>query len=327
MTTVLPAPIESPAAWLGSELRSSSRWVHPIQAPHAREIVEAVHRANDAGKTVATLARDDFPLPTLAAELRRWSAALDREQGFVLARGFPTERLGEDAALGYFGLGLHLGTPVPQNRAAELLCHVRDYGIARTGPEIRQYMTREKQDFHTDGADLIGLLCLRRAKSGGLSRIVSSVSIYNEIGRRRPELLPLLYEPVAFEGEFVFELPICSVHRGRLRTFYIGWYIRDAQRRPEVARLIGAQVELLELIEGIANDARFYLDMDFQEGDIQLLNNASILHARTAYEDFEEPERKRDLLRLWLSPHDFSSVEEGLAGGIPTAEALAKLLP
>lgn len=324
MTTHLRAPIDSPAAWRGSDLRASSRWIYELEPRHREEIERAVRRAKEASKTLATLSRADFPLPTLTTELRRWSTALERELGFVLVRGFPTESLGDDAALAYFGLGLHLGTPVPQNRGADLLCHVRDHGIPRTGPEIRQYMTREKQDFHTDGADLIGLLCLRRAKAGGLSRIVSSVSVYSEIGRLRPELLPLLYEPMTFEGEFVFELPICSVHQGRLRMFYIGWYIRDAQRRPEVARLTPAQVDLLELIEGVANDPRFFLDMDFREGDIQLLNNASILHARTSYEDFEEPDRKRHLLRLWLTPHEFSSVEDGLAGGIPAANLVSR---
>lgn len=125
-----------------------------------------------------------------------------------------------------------------------------------------------------------------------------------------------MYEPMSFEGEFLFEVPICNVHLGRLRTFYIGWYIRDARRNAHVPRLTRPQQELLELIESTANDPRFYLDMDFEEGDIQLLNNATSLHARTAYEDFEEPERKRHLLRLWLTPHDFSSVEEGLSGGI-----------
>jgi len=318
MTPILDAPIASPAAWLGVDLRDPSSWTYLLSAAQAAEIEAAVRTAKQAGKATATLTREDFPLPTLAVEARGWAQTLDRGRGFVMLRGFPSNALGkEDAALAYFGLGLHLGTPVPQNARGELFCHVTDHRVARTGPEVRQYMTREKQDFHTDGADVIGLLCLRRAKAGGLSRIVSSVSVYNEILRQRPDLVPLLYQPVSFLGEFLFELPICSVHEGRLRTFYIGWYIRDAQARPEVPRLSAAQSDLLELIESIANDPRFYLDMDFEEGDIQLLNNASILHARTAYEDYDEPERRRHLLRLWLSPHDFSSVEPTLARGVP----------
>jgi hypothetical protein len=319
MSTSIPrAPIDSPAAWLGARVTPKTEWIHPLTPAEVDEITRAVAAAKKAGKTVATLQRGDFPLPTLATRIREWGAILDRGLGFVLVRGFPTEALGpDDTALGYVGLGLHLGTPVPQNVAGETLCHVRDHGVVRTGPSVRLYMTREKQDFHTDGADVIGLLCLRRARSGGLSRIVSSVSIFNEILRRRPELVPVLFEPFSFKGELTFQLPICNVHDGRLRTFYIGWYLRDAQADPDVPRLSPAQSELLTLIEEIANDPAFYLDMDFQVGDLQLLNNATILHARTAYEDFEEPERRRHLLRLWLTPHDFSSVEAGLAAGMP----------
>ena len=298
---MLEAPIRSAAAWLGSEIHSSSHWIFEIDAAGADELLLAAFAAKAAGKTIETLTREDFPLPTLAVAAQRWSMTLRDGEGFVLVRGFPVDRLGDDAAIAYAGLGVHLGALVAQNRAGELLCHVCDLGKPRTGPDVRQYMTREAQDFHTDGADVIALLCLRPAKSGGFSRIVSSVSIYTEIGRLRPELLPMLYEPVPFEGEISFERPICSVDEGRLRMFYIGWYIRDAQRRPEVRRLTVAQEELLALVESIANDPRFHLDMDFRPGDIQLLDNASILHARTAYEDFAEPERRRHLLRLWLA--------------------------
>jgi hypothetical protein len=283
-------PIASPAAWRGAQISPTTDWLHPLTQIEVDEILRAVGAAKAAGKTAASLQRADFPLPTLAARVREWGAIIDRGLGFVLVRGFPTEQLGpDDAALGYVGLGLHLGTPVPQNVAGETLCHVRDHGVVRTGPSVRLYMTREKQDFHTDGADVIGLLCLRRARSGGLSRIVSSVSVFNEIVRRRPELVPVLFEPFWFKGEFAFPMSICNMHNGRLRTFYIGWYIRDAQADPEVPRLSPEQAELLTLIEDIANDPTFHLDMDFQVGDLQLLNNATILHARTAYEDFEEP--------------------------------------
>jgi hypothetical protein len=319
MTEIIREPIVSPAAWRGPELVDDpSAWTYVLDEEARRELELAVRAARDRGKTVATLTREDFVLPTLAATIARWTAELDRGRGFILVRGFPTDRMSvDDAGLGYYGLGLHIGSPVPQNAAGDLLGHVRDLGIERTGPKVRLYTTRAAQDFHTDGSDVVGLLCLRGAKSGGLSRIVSSISVYNEILRRRPELIDVLYQPMFFDrndeqqpGEPpAFPLPICQVYRGRLRTFYIGWYIRDAQRHPEVPRLTDGQREALDLIESIANDPRFYLDMDFQPGDIQLLKNASILHARTAYEDFEEPAAKRHLLRLWLTAHDFSSVE------------------
>ena len=230
--------------------------------------------------------------------------------------------------LAYFALGLHLGTPVSQDAEGTLLGHVRDERVERTGPEVRLYRTRARQDFHTDGADIIGLLCLHGARSGGESELASSYAVYNEILRRRPDLLELLYELMWWDrnGEEApgddpaFPLPILHDVDGLPRVFSIGWYIRDAQRHAHVPRLTSAQVEALDLIEAIANDPAFHVDMDFQPGDVQLLNNAKILHSREAYEDHQELAERRHLLRLWLSAHDFASVEGQLRGGIPNRD-------
>jgi alpha-ketoglutarate-dependent taurine dioxygenase len=112
-------------------------------------------------------------------------------------------------------------------------------------------------------------------------------------------------------------MPVFFDLDGSPRTFYIGWYIRDAQRHPEVPRLTPEQVEAMELLESIANDPSFSLEMDFQPGDVQLLNNARILHAREAYEDDPDPARRRHLLRLWLAAHHFASTDDLLRSGIP----------
>ena len=172
---------------------------------------------------------------------------------------------------------------------------------------------------------MIGLLCLQRAQRGGESRIVSSAAVYNEILTRAPHLLDVLYEPMYWDrndeqspGEDpYFQLPVLNDVGGRPRFFYIGWYIRDAQRHAQVPRLTRDQLAAMELIETIANDPEFYVEMDFRPGDLQLLNNSVILHSRGAYDDYDEPERKRHLLRLWLSAHEFADGEDGLRGGIP----------
>jgi hypothetical protein len=190
---------------------------------------------------------------------------------------------------------------------------------------VRLYRTRERQDFHTDGADIIGLLCLHAARAGGESRLASSYAVYNEILRRRPDLLDVLYEPMWWDrngeespgDEPAFPLPVFHDVDGAPRIFYIGWYIRDAQRHPQVPRLTDAQRAALDLIETIANDPTVHVEMDFRPGDIQLLNNARILHAREAYEDADDLDERRHLLRLWLRAHDFASVESGLRGGVP----------
>ena len=252
---------------------------------------------------------------------------LSHGRGFVLLRGFPIDLLtDEEVEFAYVGLGLHLGQPVAQNAAGELLTYIRDDRLPESGPLVRLYRTRKRQDFHTDGADIIGLLCLHGAKSGGESRIASSGAVYNEMLRRRPDLLDVLYRPMHWDrqgddaagGQPWFELaPITDLDDGP-RVFYIGWYIRDAQRHPDVPRLTNEQLEAMEMPEAIANDPTFHLEMDFEPGDVQLLNNGRILHSREAYEDHDDLAKRRHLLRLWLAAHRFASLEQGLREGIPS---------
>ena len=250
------------------------------------------------------------------AQCRPWLRAAPSVPDHLLAD--------DEIELAYVGLGLHLGQPVTQNVAGELLTHIRDERLPESGPQVRLYRTRERQDFHTDGADIIGLLCVHSAKSGGESRIVSSGALYNEMLRRRPDLLDVLYRPMYWDrqgddaagGQPWFELAPISDLNGTPRVFDIGWYIRDAQRHPDVPRLTGEQCEAMELLESIANDPTFHLEMDFAPGDVQLLNNGKILHSREAYEDEDDPAERRHLLRLWLAAHRFTSVDDGLRGGI-----------
>jgi hypothetical protein len=215
-------------------------------------------------------------------------------------------------------MGRQLGRPMPQNLDGETITDVLDIGADPTDPDVRLYRTRAEQDFHTDGADVIGLLCLQTSRSGGASRIVSSVRVFQAVRDARPDLAPLLLEPWFFHipGAKARGLPealprpIVTFSGKKLETFYIGWYIRNAQGLPGVPPLDDTRKELLALFEATANDPALYLDMDFQPGDVQWLRNAFVLHKRTAYEDHAEPERKRHLLRLWLGI-------ERLADGTP----------
>jgi hypothetical protein len=330
MTSPPREPIRSSAVWRSGEIADPAEWTVELDEPERAEIVDAVRAASAAGVTTGTIDRAAFPLPTLGARAVEWSELLNGGRGFLLLRRFPVDLLNDqETELAYIGLGTHLGTPVGQDKDATLLGHVRDEGVERTDPSVRLYRTRARQDFHTDGADLVGLLCLQRAKAGGESRIVSAAAVYNEMLRRRPDLVDVLYEPLYWDrndeqsaGEDpYFALPAFSDVNGTPRVFYIGWYIRDAQRHPDVPRLTAAQLEAMELIETIANDPSFHLEMDFQPGDVQFLNNARILHAREAYEDHVDPADRRHLLRLWLVAHHFTAVEDVLRGGIPQQRA------
>ncbi|MEN9646553.1 MAG: hypothetical protein RL238_3222 [Actinomycetota bacterium] len=317
-------PQTGPAVWRPSDL-APDEGVVVLTAAQRDAIVHATRRAGAAGVTVATVDRHSFPLPSMTEKLAEWVHALASGRGFLLLRDFPVDLL-DDAGieLAYAGLGTHFGRPVGQNKEAELLTHVRDERLPPDAGKVRLYRTRERQDFHTDGADIIGLLCLHTALEGGESRIVSSGALYNEILRTRPDLLEALYTTMAWDrqgdvpaGELpYFMLAPINDLGGTPRVFYLGWYIRDAQVHPEVPRLTDAQLEAMELLESLANDPTFHLEMDFCPGDVQMLNNGRILHAREAYVDADDPSERRHLLRLWLAAHDFASVEAGLRGGV-----------
>jgi hypothetical protein len=321
--------VSSRSAWRPADFADASEWKVPLSAAERGEIVAAARAAAGSGLTAATVRREDFPLPGLAAQLADWVRELSAGRAFVLIRGFPVDVLSEpETELAYVGLGLHLGTAVSQNAAGDLLGHVRDTGVIRDSPAVRLYATSQRQDFHCDGSDLVGLLCLKPAKTGGQSKIVSSMAIYNQMLASRPDLVEVLRQPFAWDrndeqppGEDpFFHLPVIFDIDGAPRIFFIGWYIRDAQRHEQAPRLTARQLEALELLEGIANDPSFYLQMEFQPGDIQLLNNARILHAREAYTDHDDPAERRHLLRLWLTAHAFASVEDTLRGGIPARQ-------
>lgn len=322
-------PITTGAVWNADSVGAPDAWTYELDDTARAAIVEAAHAMRDAGVTPETATQSSVNLDALAPLTARWIEALRRGRGFVLVRNFPVDLLDEATTeLAYLAFGLQFGLPVSQDGSGTLLGHVRDQRVPRTTPAIRRYATNERQDFHTDGADIIGLLCLQRARRGGESRIVSAAAVYNEILATDPDALDVLYEPMVWDrndeqapGEPpFFAMPVLSDATGQPRFFYIGWYIRDAQRHAEAPRLTPEQVAAMERIERIANDPAFYVEMDFRPGDIQLLNNAVILHSREAYEDDPEPSRRRHLLRLWLAAHDFTAVDDVLRSGIPVRE-------
>ena len=335
MTAAMPhAPIKTPDAWIGAEQRVETDWAYWLTHADVAELVAALSRARESNADMYAWTAADFPLPTLGVRIRQWLHELDRGRGFILIKGFPVETHSKtDCTAIYWGIGLHLGKAVSQNTDGDLIGHVRDTGADPNQYGVRLYRTRAEQDFHTDGADIIGLFCLRTAMSGGISRIVSSPAIFNRMLNEQPDLVPVLFEPFPFDtqgqhkpgGKPWFDMPLCRFTDDRLRTFFIPWYIRESQQHPECPRLTLRQQEAIQFIERTANDPRLYLDMNFEPGDIQLLKNAAVLHKRTRYEDWPQAERKRHLLRLWLSAPEFSAGDEALRSGIARKELTAAL--
>ena len=310
--TVLREPIVGRSAWRGADLVSSDEWIVRLCASDIEELEAAGRAALERGLAPGALGREQFPLAGLAPAIRDWVSELDTGRGFLVLRGLPVERWGENlSALVYWGLGAHLGAPGAQNPQGDVLGHVTDTGDDAANPFVRRYLTAADIAYHCDLADVVGLLCLRTAKRGGASRIVSSVSVYNELLARKPEWVERLFSAFALDsrdeqgkGRLPYiPVPPCRHARGRLRTFYHSDYFRSATRHAEVAPFSSDELGLLDLYEEIADSPELRLDMELEVGDVQWVSNHGILHARTAYEDHPEPERRRHLLRLWLSLH------------------------
>jgi hypothetical protein len=303
-------PVDGPAAWRGPEIAQRDDWRCRLDEAQVEELDAALAHAKATGRPTGELAAADFPLPTLAAEVARWRHELRDGRGFQVVSGVPVERWSrEDAERAFWCLGLHLGRPGAQNPQGDLLGHVTDTGEDASDPFVRLYRTASDIAYHCDAADVVGLLCLARARRGGASRIVSSVSVYDELLARRPDLVDRLYEPFLLDvrnedrkGEIRYlPIPPCRYAEGRLRTFYHSDYFRSVQRFDDVPEFEPRERELLDLYEAIASSPELYFDMDLEPGDVQWLSNHVVLHARTAYEDPDEPAEKRHLLRLWLS--------------------------
>ena len=334
---VAPAVVEA-SAWLGRDLRTrEAQWVVHLTHAHRAELDAAIRAFQDARLPLATIEASQFALPTLGPLLRRVRDELLEGRGFVLLRGFEVARYPREAqAIAFMGLGSHLGVPRSQNAKGHLLGHVKDLGLDVTDPNVRYYQTHRKLEYHTDSCDIVGLLCLQTAKSGGESFIVSSMTLYNEVLRRRPDLLPALFQPYPTDrrGEVPegmqpwFDMPIFHWHAGRLSCIYVRQYIESAQRNfPQAARLTSQQVEAMDLLDALSNDPDIHLSMAFRPGDMQFLHNHVVLHSRNDFENWPEPARHRHLLRLWLAPREarplpevfaarYGSVTPGARGGI-----------
>jgi hypothetical protein len=334
--TELPARIRGPSAWYGPEMAHCGDWLEPLSSAELTEIERACTALTDRQGDWHTLSTADYPMPNFGPRLSRILNEVLEGRGFVLLRGLPIERWGRRlSAAAFLAIGLQCGRLCSQNGQGHLLGHVKDLGLSSRDPNVRIYQTKERQNYHTDSCDVVGLLCLQPARSGGRSSLVSSVTIYNEMCERRPDLVRVLFEPIETDrrGEVpagqepYFRIPVFNWYAGLLSAIYQRSYIESARRFAGVPPLLPRQIEALDLFDQLANDPALNLEMDLQAGDIQLVHNHALLHDRTAFEDWPEPDRKRHLLRLWLAPETarplppvfaerYGSVVPGQRGGV-----------
>ncbi len=303
-----------PQAWYGPDLaKPPADWTYVLSRTERMELREAIARVEARGTDVVDITDEDFPLPTLAHVLRDMRKELLHGRGFVLLRGFPVEDLTPlQRGIGFFGIGAHLGRAVSQNAKGHALGHVADLGFDYSQPTARGYQTNARLPYHTDAADLVGLLCVRDARAGGLSSLVSSVTVYNEMLARRPDLVRVLMGPVYRDRRDEtppgkapwYVLPVFNPHAGRMITSYVRSAIRKAQRFVEVPRISPELEEAMDLLDALAESPELHIDMTLLPGDIQFVCNHFILHSRTSFDDHPEPAKRRHLLRLWLSSDD-----------------------
>ena len=306
----LTAPIEDPAAWRGDRMAERSDWILTLDGGMTAELESAVAAVEARDIGLFDITQEDFPLPAMSDHFQAILHALEGGRGFVLLRGLPVGRWSEAGnRIAIWGLGTHLGLPVGQDLAGNLLHDVRDTG-RRFGSDdsIRYYQTSHAIRLHTDGGDIFALGCVRQGASGGRSLAVSAAEVFNEIVRRRPDLAVVLQEDFWMDargqrpdGARCQVLPVYTWHEGYLNILLKPEYIYSAQRFDDVPRLTGTQREALELFHQVTREPGIALEFDLRPGDVLLASNHTIMHGRTEFEDLPDPARRRHMLRLWLT--------------------------
>jgi TfdA family taurine catabolism dioxygenase TauD len=346
------APLSGPDVWTGDELAEAQDWRFRLTPAMLAEIDAALAALKRRGIGWEAMRREDFPLSQTANLLADISRTLEEGRGLAKVTGLAVERYDEeDLRRIWYGIGLHLGTPVSQSQAGLRMKVIRDEG-ATVGQVYGQMHNEDGSAFlssyaravsngllrfHTDRTDVVGLLCVGQAEAGGLSKVASTVAVHNEILRRRPDLLEVLYRPYPRSrlGEekggdrMVYMLPVFGLRDGRFTSHYSRTYIEAAQKMPDVPRLTPQQVEAMDLLAEVADSLCYR--MRLEPGDMQLLNNHVIYHARDAFTDDAASGRVRRLLRLWLAMPNSRALPEdhavlwgnvsagGLRGGIAVA--------
>lgn len=302
--------LEGPDVWRSEDLGPQEEWVQQLSDAEVAEVTAAVRYSEEQGIPLFEIGKAEFPLKLLAERLGRLQHVLEGGRGFAVLRGLNASSMSvEQCRRAIWGMGLYLGTPEPQDRTGSLLHSVTNTGKTIVNSDsTRGYETDDELKFHNDGGDVFMLLCQRIAKEGGVSKLVSVGALFNAILAERPDLAQVLQQPYYFDSRAqnvnekkVQVVPIFTEYMGRLNVLYKRRYIETAQRFPEVPRLTEEQIEALNLFDRLCSDPKLQLSFSMQPGDIQIGNNYSLLHSRTKYVDFDEPDRRRHLFRLWLT--------------------------
>ena len=286
--------VNTPAAWYGAELqRQPETWTYVLNDAEIGELFDASRKFKDSGIPIGKISPESFRLSKLSPFLDALADTLKHGMGFQLISGLPIDDCTPlDRAQIFCGIGSYIGKARSQNAAGHLLGHVRDTGADIKDPKVRIYQTTERQTFHTDSSDVVGLLCINEAKEGGDSMLASSMTAYNELLDRRPDLLAVLFDPIATdrrgevpEGEKpYFTIPVYNRFEGFLTCIYQRNYIDSAKRFEDAPKLSDEQIEALDLLDTIVNEPEVNLRMRLKPGDMQFVYNHTMLHEQAIYQ-------------------------------------------
>ena len=326
MTSILKEKISTKVAWIGKTLQDQKQWLFELDTDTLAVFDQALNGIRAKNLKSPYFTKTDFLIQDLSVlkQFDDFADELENGYGFFVLRGLTTTRYSEqDLQDIYYGIGLYLGTPVTQNPRGDLLGKVENIANqTKTSPRV--YETNSYWPYHTDLSDVAGLICLRKAKSGGLSSLVSAASVYNKILEQYPEYLGYYYHPTPCDhlGDDRPTLtPIFSYYQNKLSCRYMRAYIELGHERMGIP-LSQIQKEALDIFDRFIYDPDLRLDMMLEPGDIQFCNNYVIMHSRTGFEDFEAIEKHRKLLRLWLKMPNART----LAPDFPARNGIAALV-
>ncbi|HZR81378.1 MAG TPA: TauD/TfdA family dioxygenase [Candidatus Binatia bacterium] len=312
-----PSILETQAEWRRADVADADAWTEHLTGAELRDLDQALRHARARSSDLLDIGKEDFALPVLGPRLRRIESELIDGRGFVLIRGIPRAQYDNDEmCLLYWGVGMHLGKPWPQNKKGHVLGDVTDQGKRGDEPDSRgNEIGGIAFPYHSDGSDLVGLMCLQTAKEGGTSTVCNAVAIHNDLVRSRPELAAALYEPQPYDfrgeeptgGKGWYAVPVFTEWDRRLFVRYIRPYILASQRHADAPRIAPLAEKAMQAVDAMTQDPDYNVFMDFEPGDMQFVNNYHVLHARTAYVDDRASGRVRHLKRLWLETETLES--------------------
>jgi hypothetical protein len=311
---MLTSPVTDARAWRADTIDERKAWYYSLPERCLSAFNRAAQELRRVPRPPTELRASDYLGAAATEELAPVRAALEQGRGFAILEGLSPERYtAAELSAVYWLVGQLLACPVEQNVQGTLLYDVRDEGKdVRSG--ARYSVTSAETGFHTDNSfgdaivDYVGLLCLRPARRGGLSQVVSGYALHNELLARHPDVLAVLYQSFHFERRAglrpgdapTVALPILHWDDAGLVCRYLRYWI-DAGQEKAGQPLTPDQKRALDVLDGVLRQPALRVEFSLKPGDMFFTNNRWILHSRSAFEDHPEAERRRHYVRLWLA--------------------------